>query len=272
MRRHISRLLLLCSHWSFSKAAFLASTSSKSNYKDKYYRGGDSNSSRDLHLSKPNIPLEHYDFSSQNGWDDFYTVNSSSSSSFEFEWHASIPHAHILEQIRSKQTVLLVGNGNSRLPRDIADEVSLEEVSVTCMDYSRPCIDALQKLHGDDYSNVEFLCGDVTDLSQLLEGRKYDVVVDKGLMDALMCSDGWEGHQEVGKVRQYWRNVGKVLAEGGKIVLMLYKVSKATREFLEEVGEEMEVNWVEDEDKGDGRVSFLIGTRCRAVGVLDNII
>jgi hypothetical protein len=211
---------------------------------------------------------------------------------FEFEWHNSIPHSAIIDEIMGnkesvgsrkgypKKQVLLVGTGNSRLPIELYDFGRGDEIQVTCIDYSQPCIDMLMEMHAKDCPGMKFICGDVTDLENVLDTNvgncenrrikgniergccdecRYDYIVDKGLLDALMCNDGWDG--ESGAVRRYFQQARKVMKSNGKIVLMTYKVNASTMEFLELVGNELGIAWEENVQKSNHRVSFLVG-RC----------
>mmetsp|Transcript_19425 Transcript_19425/g.28712 ORF Transcript_19425/g.28712 Transcript_19425/m.28712 type:complete len:290 (+) Transcript_19425:146-1015(+) len=215
-------------------------------------------------------PLDQYDFSSLNGWDQFYTHQQQRQQD-HFEWHSSIPHSFIIEELQPRQNILIVGNGNSRLPFDIYTHFD-SDVNITVVDYSQPCIDFLRNAHQASCPSIQFVCGDATNLEQIIhtqcthgESVQYDIVIDKGLMDAMMCTDGWDGE---GNVKKYFHEVGKVLnfrkdfvqTGGGKIVLVAYRLSSSTRDFLEELGRDIGVEWEEDEKRGNGRVSFLIGT------------
>lgn len=213
--------------------------------------------------------LDQYDFSSLNGWDQFYTHQQQRQQD-HFEWHSSIPHSFIIEELQPRQNILIVGNGNSRLPFDIYTHFD-SDVNITVVDYSQPCIDFLRNAHQTSCPSIQFVCGDATNLEQIIncqcihdESVQYDIVIDKGLMDAMMCTDGWDGE---GNVKKYFHEVGKVLnfrkdfvQRGGKIVLVAYRLSASTREYLVELGRDIGVQWEEDEKRGNRRVSFLIGT------------
>lgn len=260
-----------------------------------------------LHSTRtnPTIELDQYDFSSQAGWDAFYnqfedtnpddddhadddehSIPRNDKETFEFEWHSSMSHQNVIEEIPKSSKVILVGNGNSRLPREIYDFYN-GDVDVTCLDYSQPCVNMMEMLHAKDCPGMKFVCGDVTDMYQVLcstpmsmaaeedscnneivsnttrhsdnknSMNTFDVLVDKGLMDAMMCMDGWDG-----KVKNYWIEARKVLKSQGKIILIAYKLSSGTREFLHEIGLELGIEWIEQESKSNGRVTFLIGSCC----------
>jgi SAM-dependent methyltransferase len=176
--------------------------------------------------------------------------------------------------------VLVVGTGNSRLPRELYDCATRGEIQVTCLDYSQPCIEMLKEMHASDCPNMNFLCGDVTDLENVIrmnedyyrecddstvqhggdmqEEWKYDCIVDKGLMDALMCNDGWDGNN--GSVPRYFQQARRVMKSHGKIILITYKVNESKMEFLHMVGNDIGIQWMEILEKSNDRVSYLVGT------------
>lgn len=154
------------------------------------------------------------------------------------------------------------------------------------MDYSQPCIDMLRMLYDkDNYPNMDFICGEATDLKNCVEryfhGKKnnddcrygnidinensesgskdsYNMIVDKGLMDAIMCDEGWNA--TLGK---YFQGVSLLLQkDSGKIILVSYKLSTSTREFLIDIGQKVGIEWEFDMvDKSNDRVSFSVGTK-----------
>ena len=189
-----------------------------------------------------------------------------------------------------------------------------DQMSITCMDYSQPSIDILRSLHQMDCPGMNFVCGDVNTLVRDLEqggvecvrirdcddsdsgdGRGkgelqrecgiFDYVVDKGLMDALMCGEGWDSDidsatytgtdTDTGSasggggrgVLQYFKEAKRVLKPGGTLILVSYKLSQATKEYLQRVGAHVGIQWTLDiEEKSNGRVSFSLGRCLEEVG------
>ncbi len=220
-----------------------------------------------------NIQLDTFDFSSKRGWDDFYlqlddngddsTLGKTSRGEvFEFEWHSSIPHDFIISEITESSKVLMVGTGNSRLPREIYDAHN-GETTLVCMDYSKPCVDMLKSLHKEDCPNMYFVCGDAMEMSSTIqdtinltdpdhqERGIFDFIVDKGLMDAMMCNEGCD-------LDRYFREVRSILKPGGKMILVSYKITSATRAYLE--SDAVGLDWILDiTEKSNSRVSFSVG-------------
>ena len=133
---------------------------------------------------------------------------------------------------------------------------------VVCLDYSQPCIDMLQQMHQESCPSMRFIQGDVTELKNVLErndiGVSFDYVIDKGLMDALMCGEGWDSNEAVLK---YFKEAKlSMTSRNGAFVLVSYKITSSTREYLEDVGDRVGIKWELDiPHKSNGRVSFSIG-------------
>ena len=65
------------------------------------------------------------------------------------------------------------------------------------------------------------------------------MVIDKGLMDALLCNDGWDG-----LVEKLLTGIGSVLdSEHGTYLLVSYKLGRPTKKLLEKVGVSVGLNW-----------------------------
>jgi SAM-dependent methyltransferase len=192
----------------------------------------------------------------------FVTLGSLSSTSVSLQMIAD------LIPIRRSKECLVIGCGNSNLPRFIHDQ--RPNISITCLDSSQTCLDQLKQLHARDCPRMSFLCGDAVNLSDTLLahhesscGCHYDSIVDKGLVDALMCGEGWNG-----PVAQLFDNVGKVLMPNkGSYVLVCYKLSPSTREFLQQVGNEALLSWTFDLPGSNDRVSISIARKVQRTGL-----
>lgn len=217
------------------------------------------------------VTLDAFDFSSRKGWDDFYSRDRI----FEFEWHSSVSHEMIVSEIDSNgSSVLMVGTGNSVLPRILYDAHE-GRTSVVCLDYSQPCLDMLRTMHAESCPRMEFICGNAKELEQIfsrdanyIDGEEeeggdpndelfyFDTIVDKGLVDAFMCGEGWNGDLE-----PYMKGVAALLEKGiGRFILVSYKLNSSTKEFLIEIGRRHGLQWEFDvQSKSNSRVSFSVG-------------
>lgn len=217
-------------------------------------------------------PLE-YDFSSKLGWDNFYKSDGVDS---VFEWHSdAVSNDDILDELflrrgkstneDSSQSHLLIGTGNSLLPRILYDKLD-GGATVTCLDYSLTCIENLEMVHGVLCPDMKFVHGDATMLTDIFfddekataggSNGLFDTVIDKGLIDALMCSEGWNG-----PVTNVVQGVPSVLKKSGMFMLISYKLPNPTKEFIEEISAGR-LEWEFDlPRRSTDRVSFSVARR-----------
>lgn len=233
-----------------------------------------------------------FDFSSKQGWEEFYKNGQITSpsredddnSSLEYEWHSHIPHSAIIDTIAPSieaaansssnygelPSILIVGCGNSSLPRVLHDAFDYP-VRITCLDYSKVCIDMIRQMYNESCPRMDFVVGDAMKLREVIsehntlnsgEEYHYDVVIDKGLMDALMCGEGFD----VGNLQ---REVEKVLTchPWGMHILICFPLITGTKDILNELGQEndgLNLFWRFDlpvEGCENGRASFNVGKR-----------
>lgn len=228
-----------------------------------------------------------FDFSSKQGWEDFYKNGQllpaeGSVSSLEYEWHSHIPHSAVIETISSSieaafrhyscdckmPSILVIGCGNSSLPRILHDAFD-HPVRVTCLDYSKVCIDMIQEMYSGLCPNMDFIVGDATKLKEVVcnnyveaDCHQYDIVIDKGLMDALMCGEGFD-------VDNLQKEIDNVLTanDWGMHVLICFPLIRGIKQRLVELGQhrdEKNLFWKFDlpvEGVGNGRASFNVGMR-----------
>ena len=202
-----------------------------------------------------------FDFSSKSGWDLFYEKRGKSSHNdlaFEpYEWHSSLSHDEIFSTLPANcidGSILVVGCGSSLLPIDLY-KYHEGQSHIICLDYSSSCISQLINSWGSR-SNMSFVVGDATRLENIpdianVKGR-IDAIIDKGLIDALMCGEGWNGD-----VERLLTSAARQLKRGGSYICASYKLSATTKKFLLHVGTTAGFEWEYDlEDEGNTRVSL----------------
>eukprot|EP00563_Minutocellus_polymorphus_P019334 CAMPEP_0197715666 /NCGR_PEP_ID=MMETSP1434-20131217/784_1 /TAXON_ID=265543 /ORGANISM="Minutocellus polymorphus, Strain CCMP3303" /LENGTH=268 /DNA_ID=CAMNT_0043299855 /DNA_START=87 /DNA_END=893 /DNA_ORIENTATION=+ len=200
-----------------------------------------------------------FDFSSKTGWNQFYEKRARPSDDqlvFEpYEWHSSLDHDVVFQLVERGGSILFVGCGSSAMPLELHDRHQ-GETHITCLDYSPSCIEQLAQSWGSTRSNMSFVCGDATRLETvpaIANGdERTDAIIDKGLIDALMCGEGWNGD-----VERLLTSAAKQLKTNGLYILASYKLSSATKDFLLDVGKEVGLEWTFDlEDEDNTRVSL----------------
>ena len=165
-------------------------------------------------------------------------------------------------------SILIIGCGNSSLPRILHDAFD-HPVRITCLDYSKVCIDMIREMYSDGCPNMDFVVGDAMQLREVInahhncnEDYKYDVVIDKGLMDALMCGEGFD-------CDTLQKGIDQVLTskDWGMHVLICFPLIKGIKENLTELGQQLDEQnlfWRFDlpvQGSENGRASFNVGKR-----------
>ncbi|KAF5737843.1 methyltransferase-like protein 10-like [Tripterygium wilfordii] len=123
----------------------------------------------------------------------------------------------------SEWSVLDIGTGNGLLLQELA---KLGFSDLTGTDYSEGAIDLARNLADrDGFSNIKFL---VDDVLQTKMGRQFQLVVDKGTLDAI-------GLHPDGSIKRimYWDSVSKLVAPGG--ILVITSCNSTKDELVQEV-------------------------------------
>jgi SAM-dependent methyltransferase len=135
-------------------------------------------------------------------------------------------------QVARERRLLLVGSGNSPLPRGLAAD-GYKHVHAT--DISRVVIAACraqQKLDGVSYG--------VEDMRRLsLEDESFDAYVDKAALDALLVGgDVWEAAEDAPRLMQEARSVMdeayRVLATGGVYICITFSQPHFRKQYLQQ--------------------------------------
>jgi hypothetical protein len=199
---------------------------------------------------------EAFDFSSASGWERFYSESGvDSQEDSVLEWHSSVPLEVLADFVPlGGSNCLMVGCGTSDLPSVVHEK--RRDMSITLMDSSKTCIEQLSGRYGDTMS---YVCGDATRLSSVLPPSKlYDIIIDKGLMDAFFCGEGWNG-----PIESLVKESSKVLCTGGFYLLASYRLPTSTKEFLTEKGSEVGLDWEFDCTGSNDRVGLSIARKIR---------
>jgi hypothetical protein len=208
-----------------------------------------------------------FDFASPTEWDAFYRQQQAECVP-SMEWHDSIALSDIAAVVVPNSRCLMVGCGTSRLPEALlAQPQSTLPRSLVFLDTSQTCLDQLKDTYGSVYGSttMEYVCGDATLLTKYFSRPvnpmqpsmtsasiissndaqdHFDMIIDKGLTDALLCSEGWDGLLE----RMYHEASRILAADTGQYLLISYPLPRTTREFLVDVGQDVGLEWQFDID------------------------
>ncbi|CAH1756936.1 11296_t:CDS:2 [Entrophospora sp. SA101] len=159
---------------------------------------------------------------------------------------------HLLDE---NVSILMLGCGNSNMYDD-------GYCNITNVDFSNIVIDNMKEKN-KHRSKMSWLVMDVRDLKMLKDDESFDVVIDKGTMDALMCDEGdvWNPKPEV------IENVGK---EVDQVVRRKYLERSVWNLEIETLGEEVTGEEVVVVEKCSGVVTVDSGVVANKVSAGDN--
>ena len=173
------------------------------------------------------IPGSKEDFASPEFWRTFFERRGERA----FEWYGSFPEfrsnlerAWRDRQARSACRTLVIGCGNSELSQQL---YAAGWTAQTSIDFDAGVIAEMQKKYSPvRFPGLRFVEMDARALT--FDASSFDLVVDKGTLDAMCTGDGEEVLESVGRMLS---EVSRVLAPGG-----LYAViSLAQRHVLREI-------------------------------------
>ncbi|RLN26968.1 hypothetical protein BBJ28_00010980 [Nothophytophthora sp. Chile5] len=163
------------------------------------------------------LPRRAEDFRKQEYWDGFFRKRGDRA----FEWYGDYAtlrgalHAllalpsdapsSLLRRLTAQVRVLVVGCGNSALSADLAADGFSDLMSV---DFSERVIDEMRRKH----PTLRWEVMDMTDMAAF-QPASFDLVLDKGALDALMAEDTVEIKTDATRML---REVRRVLAPGGR--------------------------------------------------------
>ncbi|KAJ1437186.1 hypothetical protein B484DRAFT_445320 [Ochromonadaceae sp. CCMP2298] len=152
------------------------------------------------------LPDSHSEFRSKAYWDDFFLKRQNEA----FEWYGDYSEiAQLLQQSVAKtDRVLIIGCGNSNFSLDFYDRGYTRLVN---LDFSERVIEEMRAKSGA--REMVWTVGDMTDLPY--EAASFDVVFDKGALDALMSADTPEAGE---KAEKMFGEIDRVLGAGGRYV------------------------------------------------------
>ncbi|KAI4464891.1 sam-dependent methyltransferase superfamily protein [Holotrichia oblita] len=154
------------------------------------------------------LPKSKEEFAETDYWNAFFKKRGNKA----FEWYGEYPELceHLHKYIKVKDSILIVGCGNSILGNDLHD---VGYKKITSIDISSVVIKQMINLNEKDRPSMQFIQMDALDMS--FEDKKFSVVLDKGTLDALMPNDK---NETIEKIDRYFGQISRVLRDNGKYI------------------------------------------------------
>jgi ubiquinone/menaquinone biosynthesis C-methylase UbiE len=159
-------------------------------------------------------------FGTREYWDDRYSKLADDAE--EFDWHQSFDNLKKIlanNGVTPGKKVLILGCGNCKLMLDMFQN---GYKTMDCVDWSDTVIQKMKSKHAA-LKGMNFTTMDVTSLD--FGDSSYDVVIDKAVMDSILCGEG-----STDKVIAMMMEVQRVLKPGG-VFMSVTHGEKDTREF-----------------------------------------
>ncbi|XP_034236144.1 eEF1A lysine and N-terminal methyltransferase homolog [Thrips palmi] len=154
------------------------------------------------------LPKSREEFSKTEYWNTFFKKRGNKA----FEWYGEYPElcGHLHKYIKPQDSVLVVGCGNSKLSSDLYDVGYRKIINI---DISGVVIKQMLQAHSQQRPDLQFVQMDV--LKMEFEDSKFNVVLDKGTLDALMSDDSPES---IDRIDTMFNEVERVLKVCGRWV------------------------------------------------------
>ncbi|XP_050546254.1 eEF1A lysine and N-terminal methyltransferase homolog [Daktulosphaira vitifoliae] len=160
-----------------------------------------------IYVNMSLIPEKNSDFSKPEYWNSFFTKREAT-----FEWYGSYSNLKRLltKYIGTKDIILVAGCGNSNL------SLNLYLDGFTCLtsiDNSEVVITNMKKKHKSKYPGLTYEVKNILDTKY--PDEKYNVIIDKGTLDALMPDDEVES---LSRVMEMFNEMKRTLKFGGRYI------------------------------------------------------
>eukprot|EP00697_Spironema_sp_BW2_P011838 gnl/Spiro4/2770_TR1347_c0_g1_i1.p1 gnl/Spiro4/2770_TR1347_c0_g1~~gnl/Spiro4/2770_TR1347_c0_g1_i1.p1 ORF type:complete len:206 (-),score=35.36 gnl/Spiro4/2770_TR1347_c0_g1_i1:29-646(-) len=157
-------------------------------------------------------------------WDDRYRANNN-----HFEWYLgwSFLREIIGHHFTPESRVLMIGCGNSRVSIDMYEMDHIH--NITNIDISSVVIEQMQERYSaEQYPGMTWCTQDARAMT-FDEGTEFDIVVDKGTLDAMLCGTAGPANGKAMFVE-----ILKFLKPGGIFLDITYGAPDARTQYFEE--------------------------------------
>lgn len=154
------------------------------------------------------LPTNHKEFNTKEYWDRFFTERKAA-----FEWYGNLRDLkpNINSKIPYKSSkILMIGCGNSDFSANLYDE---GYINIVNLDFSEIVIEEMKKKNVSR-PEMTWVVGDMTNLEGFETGS-FDIVLDKGALDALMSENTKENKASAIKM---YKEIDRVLSSTGKYI------------------------------------------------------
>lgn len=151
------------------------------------------------------LPKSYTDFHSKSYWEDFFKIRGGEA----FEWYGTFKDIRslVLSKAKSTDKILIVGCGNSEFSAELYD-AGFDQI--TNLDFSSVVIDDM-RAKNTHRPRMRWVIGDMTDM-QAIANESFDIVFDKGALDALVSDSSRENLQQAAKM---FDEIDRVLVDTG---------------------------------------------------------
>jgi len=153
-------------------------------------------------------------------WDKRYAEDTEA---FEWYWGYDKFREYITAHIRKDVAVLDAGCGSSHLLEDMADDGYTNLVGI---DISRVVLSQM-KSRCVEYSEIQFLQANMCDTN--LPAKSYDAIIDKGLLDSVICSPSGDMYAYV-----LVNEIGRLLSDEGIYICISHANPEERLKYLEQ--------------------------------------
>eukprot|EP01038_Epipyxis_sp_PR26KG_P011978 gene11978-16034_t len=179
------------------------------------------------------LPKSHEEFHDKTYWDQFFLRRDKAA----FEWYGNYSDYHDLlienELIHKEFTILVIGCGNSDFSSSLYDSCYDNKskqsfYKITNLDFSSVVIEEM-KIKNEYRKNMSWIVGDMTNMRDIAVNESYDIVFDKGALDALMSVENTE---TIMQSTAMFDEIVRILNNNGKYICITLGESFIFRQLL----------------------------------------